>query len=62
MTFVPHRLARRACRSLCSRQCPHLSICAGFGAGADRHLGKPIEAAGLLTAIDDVLNLRAEAV
>jgi len=40
----------------------HLSIGAGFGAGADRHLGKPIEAAGLLTAIDDVLNLRAEAV
>ncbi len=35
---------------------------ASFEAGADRHLGKPIDAAGLLTAIDEVLRAGAETV
>ena len=34
---------------------------ASFEAGADRHLGKPIEAARLLSAVDDVLAERQEA-
>ena len=49
-------LSRRACPiiMLTANVLPeHLR--ASFEAGADRHLGKPIEARGLLTAIDDVL-------
>ncbi|HWW24999.1 MAG TPA: ATP-binding protein [Caulobacter sp.] len=34
---------------------------ASFEAGADRHLGKPIEAARLLSAVDDVLSARQTA-